>query len=1303
MKNVLHSDMRPLADLHRWHFAFWGLLMALFSSISFAQDYYSIPEVLPTNQDSKSAAISCMETDPDGYLWLGTEKGLFRYSGTSYRAFYHTDSLSIASDYILALRQDRGKRMWVTSDMGVHLIENGVVKKNTPLDIGNIYGIANMDEERLLLSGKDGLYVFDKESGSINVAVRDKSFSYCHNIAIVLDMIFVISDDSHTVYSLDMGFNKRGEITFGKSTVNCIFPYMGMVVTSTSEGLFMLNPECRVLSLPERLQVFNGRDILFAKQDEYKSELVVGVKDVGIFRYYEPSGTLTRTWQNETLSGVSSCSCVVLRNNLAICKDGKSFSLSHDEGKETKTIHNLARSEKIMKIYPSDDINNSLILTDRDIYLFNLQTEESRKLTTGIIGEDTSFETAYMDPNYDVWIITDSGELVKYIYEKGGGTQRYTLGKTFEGDYSEAQFFTLPSGITGVVTQQRIFLFDEDGNTLSERKPAGTANNPYVAPDGTLYLYGKEGIFKAEPEGPITRIPLDVKAECMMVDNVGNFWVGTLNDGLCIYNVTSGETERLTMANGLPENTIRCILQFRNRVWVSCRNSIASISMTNRSIIPSIGRTGSSMNYSPNCGTVSEIIGIGNRIIFGSAHDLTILNPLYEEYRKDIHLSLESIQVLNEKISSNATDFVLSPKINNILFTFSAIDFDSGNRLNYEYMLEGFDDTWRHGGDGQSAGYTDLPGGAYNFRVRVKTPSGEYSSSEIATPFRIRKRFTSSYPFILLVILMSLATAGIVCAYFIYVRRLKENVTSERQTSGFFNKVLKLISNSPSFLNEEMINAVSLVYSPARELEKEKDLSPEARQQINLIARNVGRIKELAIRSENDMQGTFISVPLLAKTSDLHDAIDASCRAIEDITETDRLSIYNGIGKGTEGVIDNPRLGRILLITTWRLLHGEDCHDTLTLYSSISSADELRPEDTGGYLGRYLDLKFIAEDHNRNSLESRIADFLGRKTVKNEKDTWAPELATIKSLVDSHKGMLFPTSHGIRILIPCDKEAYELEETGQNDSRFMEEVKSRESIIEASFPENCTTLIAENDKSMRDHIADILRPRANVILATNGKDAYDLFEDNRIDFAIVDTSLPSMDGYTLCARIKNSKEGSRIPVMLISSDNSIMGNLRASDSGADAFLEKPFDSTLMLSRIATLLKNTDRLLRLASGGEQKAPIQAQKATRLSESDKAFLDRLSTLISENIGNESFSATTLAEKMEMSYSHFFTRTKEITGQSPKDLLLGQRLEKAMELLKEGKHNISEISYMVGFSSLGSFSRAFKTKYGVRPSSI
>ncbi|MBR1434739.1 MAG: hypothetical protein IJ584_06490, partial [Bacteroidales bacterium] len=148
--------MRSLADLHRWHFAFWGLLMALFSSISFAQDYYSIPEVLPTNQDSKSAAISCMETDPDGYLWLGTEKGLFRYSGTSYRAFYHTDSLSIASDYILALRQDRGKRMWVTSDMGVHLIENGVVKKNTPLDIGNIYGIANMDEERLLLSGKDG-------------------------------------------------------------------------------------------------------------------------------------------------------------------------------------------------------------------------------------------------------------------------------------------------------------------------------------------------------------------------------------------------------------------------------------------------------------------------------------------------------------------------------------------------------------------------------------------------------------------------------------------------------------------------------------------------------------------------------------------------------------------------------------------------------------------------------------------------------------------------------------------------------------------------------------------------------------------------------------------------------------------------------------------------------------------------------------------------------------------------------------------------------------------------------------------
>jgi AraC-like DNA-binding protein len=99
----------------------------------------------------------------------------------------------------------------------------------------------------------------------------------------------------------------------------------------------------------------------------------------------------------------------------------------------------------------------------------------------------------------------------------------------------------------------------------------------------------------------------------------------------------------------------------------------------------------------------------------------------------------------------------------------------------------------------------------------------------------------------------------------------------------------------------------------------------------------------------------------------------------------------------------------------------------------------------------------------------------------------------------------------------------------------------------------------------------------------------------------------------------------------------------------------------------------------------------------------FISRVYQIIEENLSDENFTVNTLVEETGTSYSQFFSRVKKITGHSPKDLLLSSRLEKAKELLKGGENNVSEIAYMVGFSSLSSFSRAFKNKFGTKPSSV
>lgn len=107
--------------------------------------------------------------------------------------------------------------------------------------------------------------------------------------------------------------------------------------------------------------------------------------------------------------------------------------------------------------------------------------------------------------------------------------------------------------------------------------------------------------------------------------------------------------------------------------------------------------------------------------------------------------------------------------------------------------------------------------------------------------------------------------------------------------------------------------------------------------------------------------------------------------------------------------------------------------------------------------------------------------------------------------------------------------------------------------------------------------------------------------------------------------------------------------------------------------------------------------------KLNSHDKAFLDKLYQLLDEHLSEEDFNVTTLAREMCMSRTSLFSKTKALLGKSPQAFLTNYRLNKAMELLKTHELNISEISYRVGFGTLTGFSRSFKNKFGVPPSSI
>lgn len=103
---------------------------------------------------------------------------------------------------------------------------------------------------------------------------------------------------------------------------------------------------------------------------------------------------------------------------------------------------------------------------------------------------------------------------------------------------------------------------------------------------------------------------------------------------------------------------------------------------------------------------------------------------------------------------------------------------------------------------------------------------------------------------------------------------------------------------------------------------------------------------------------------------------------------------------------------------------------------------------------------------------------------------------------------------------------------------------------------------------------------------------------------------------------------------------------------------------------------------------------------MEQQDQAFLDKVNTLIADNLTNSDFEIETLAQQMGMSRSAFFKKVKAVTGMSPNDLVKDYKLSQAVELLKHSDTSITDVAYRCGFNDVGYFGKCFRKKFGVSP---
>lgn len=237
-------------------------------------------------------------------------------------------------------------------------------------------------------------------------------------------------------------------------------------------------------------------------------------------------------------------------------------------------------------------------------------------------------------------------------------------------------------------------------------------------------------------------------------------------------------------------------------------------------------------------------------------------------------------------------------------------------------------------------------------------------------------------------------------------------------------------------------------------------------------------------------------------------------------------------------------------------------------------------------------------------------------------------------------------------------------------------------------------LVVDDNADVREYVAHLLGGEYDVRQAADGKEGLGMALKTVPDLIVCDVMMPVMDGLEMCRRVKAETATSHVPVILLTSNAQENQRAEGYDCGADAYITKPFSSKVLLSRVRNLLENRKRLKYVyASGADDEAKDAADP-------DSRFMADFGRVVRERMSDSSLSVETISSALGLSRVQMYRKVKQLTGQSPVEIIRVTRLKKAEHLLKSTKMTVSEISYDVGFSSPSYFSKCFKDYFGCQP---
>lgn len=248
-------------------------------------------------------------------------------------------------------------------------------------------------------------------------------------------------------------------------------------------------------------------------------------------------------------------------------------------------------------------------------------------------------------------------------------------------------------------------------------------------------------------------------------------------------------------------------------------------------------------------------------------------------------------------------------------------------------------------------------------------------------------------------------------------------------------------------------------------------------------------------------------------------------------------------------------------------------------------------------------------------------------------------------------------------------------------------------------------LIIDDNRDIQKLVGELLASDYNIIAAPNGREGVRLAARYVPDLIICDVMMPVMDGLECCRRIKEEVSTSHIPVLMLTACSLDEQRVEGYESGADGYLPKPFNSSVLKSRCASLIANRKRIKDLWQSGP--FPVTSDRRPKAIESlgttdvDSDFYRRFLNILMKEIGNQDLNVDMIASKMGLERSQFYRKIKSLTNYAPVELIRRLRLQRGRELLLTTDRTVAEIAYETGFSTPAYFTKCYRDAYGETPS--